>query len=276
MQAEHAEVEETAGNRGAGLAIGRGVGQFVVLAESLVVVAGTEAAGDIELLRGDVVPDGCDGCLVVLVAGIAHPVGHTAVEIQSTDGVPLGCTLLDGRQMVLPVLAVHTLVGAGGVELADAPAIQEELAALQVTLLARQLIEPHQSHLDDRMTGCHLDAVLVEDAQHIVRSLAGAVQQFVLARRLVVGNGGLDEFRHVECLVREVPVAGPLLAVVPRMQGVVDGEVRLDVSIGFLGRADEVHYPIAICLQALVLLRSEHIGSPFQHLIDFGVVVGIA
>ena len=68
MQAEHAQIEHTACNRGACLAVGRCIGQFVILAESLVIVSGSESACYIELLAGNIVPDGCYGCLVVLIA----------------------------------------------------------------------------------------------------------------------------------------------------------------------------------------------------------------
>ena len=142
--------------------------------------------------------------------------------------------LLDSGQMVLPVFAVNTLVVTGRVELTDAPAIQEELTALQVTLFACQLVQTYQCHLYDSMTGCHADAVLVKDAEHIVGSLAGAVQQLILACCHIVGDAGFDKFAYIEGLMRKVPVHLPLLTLVPGVQGIVDGEVGLQVAVGFL------------------------------------------
>ena len=89
--------------------------------------------------------------------------------------MPFGRALLDSGQMVLPILAVDTLVRTCGVELSDASAIQEELTALKVTFLACQFVQTYQSHLYNCMTGCHADAVLVKYAEHIVGSLACAV-----------------------------------------------------------------------------------------------------
>ena len=75
----------------------------------------------------------------------------------------LGCALLNGRQMVLPIFTVHALVAAGGVEFTDAPAVEEELAALQVTLLECKFIQSYQGHLHYSMTRGHFYAILIED-----------------------------------------------------------------------------------------------------------------
>ena len=141
--------------------------------------------------------------------------------------MPFGRALLNGGQMVLPVFAVYALVTACRVELAYSSAVEEEFTALQIAFLASQLIESYQCHLHYGMTWRHLNAVLVKDTQHVVGSLLGAVQQFILSCSQIVGDTGLNEFAHVESLVRQVPVTRPLLSVIPGMEWVMDSEVGL-------------------------------------------------
>ena len=175
----------------------------------------------------------------------------------------LGRTLLYGRQMVLPVFTVHTLVSTGGVEFAYSPAIQKELAALQVAFLTCQLVKSHQRHLHHSMSRSHAYPVSVEYTQHIIGSLACAVQQFVFTCSQIIGNTSLNEFSYVECLMGQIPVHLPFLSVVPGMQRVMDGEVSLQVAVRFLSRADKVHHTVTISLQFRVFLSGQHVRGPF-------------
>ena len=60
------------------------------------------------------------------------------------------------------------------------------------------------------------------------------------------------------------------------MQGIVDGEVGLQVPVGFLSRTDKVHHSVAIGLQFLVLLGEQDVGSTLEYLIDLGIIVGVS
>ena len=189
--------------------------------------------------------------------------------------MPLSGSLLRSRQMVLPILAVHALVVARRVELTNTSAIKEELAALQISLLSRQFIEAHQSHLDNSMTRSHPDTLVVKNIEHIVCCPYSTIKQLVLARCHIVSNSRLYQLCNVKRLVREVPIARPLLSVIPRMKRVMDREICLQVSIRFLSRADFVNNAVAKTFEARILLGGQDVGRALKYLIDLCIVIGL-
>ena len=126
------------------------------------------------------------------------------------------------------------------------------------------------------MAGGHADAVVVELVAEIVGSADGALEEFILAGGLVVGDGTLHEFTHVEGLVAEVPVVHPLLAPVPLMEGVVNGPVGLEVSVGLLCGANLVDDAVDVVLQLGVGTDHENVGGSLEDFIDLGIVVGLS
>ena len=60
------------------------------------------------------------------------------------------------------------------------------------------------------------------------------------------------------------------------MQGIVDGEIGLQVPVGFLSRADKVHHSVAIGLQLLIFLGKQDVGGTLEYLIDLGIIVGVS
>ena len=96
-------VPEGVGDRGAGLVVGRDVGQVVVVAEGLALAPGADAAGEVELARDDVVPQAVERAHVVRVAGERGDVGHRRVQVAGAHRVADRLVLLGHRQVVLLV-----------------------------------------------------------------------------------------------------------------------------------------------------------------------------
>ncbi len=81
MELEHALVPEDISDGGAGLIIGRGVGQFIVRAKGFAVVAGANAAGEIELLADDIVPNAPNGIDIGLIPRQRRHISHAGVHV---------------------------------------------------------------------------------------------------------------------------------------------------------------------------------------------------
>ena len=87
LEQQHAMRPEDQADRGAGLGVGGLVGQIVVGGEALVVLAGAEAAGDVEALVGEIGPQPPAGRQQARVAVLAGEIGHGAVEVHGAHGV---------------------------------------------------------------------------------------------------------------------------------------------------------------------------------------------
>ena len=60
------------------------------------------------------------------------------------------------------------------------------------------------------------------------------------------------------------------------MQRIMDGEIGLQVAVGFLSRADKVNHTVAICFQLGILLRGQHVGCALQYLVNLCVIIRVA
>ena len=103
MEQEETIVDIHVANGGAGLGIGTHIGQLIVGAEGFTVVRGSDAAGDIEFLADDVVPDAVDGVDVSRVAGERGNVGHARIHISGANGVTDSLVLINYRLVALRV-----------------------------------------------------------------------------------------------------------------------------------------------------------------------------
>ena len=91
---EHAVVPVDVGDGRAGLAIGRVVVQLVVRPEAFALGAGADAAGDVKLAPGHVLPDAGEGMVVGGVARQGGHVGHAGIEVAGPHGVSHNLVLL--------------------------------------------------------------------------------------------------------------------------------------------------------------------------------------
>ena len=187
MEQEQAVVDIDIADGGASLAIGAHVGQLVVFAKRLAVGSGADAAGDIEFLADDVVPDAVDGVDVRLVARQGSHVGHARIHVGSPHGVPHRLVLFHNGLVCLRIV-----VGDGGL----APIVEEELGLVEVFLLSRHQIEFGKRHLCNLVSrhDTSLSRLGTHFAAHAVGIADGDVEKLARARGLIVGDG---TFHHV-------------------------------------------------------------------------------
>ena len=163
--------------------------QLVVGTEALALRTASDTARDEEFLRRHVLPDTLQGLLISLVASEGSHVGNARVEIAGTHGVAHNLILPEDGHVVLRILAGLVPVST------TTCLIDKILGAFEVLLVARHLIELAERHLDDGMPARTVDLPLVgaEGLADEVCVLDGHVEEGLLARRTIVGNGALDQ-----------------------------------------------------------------------------------
>src|SRR5262249_3500446 len=121
------------------------VGQFVVRAERLALIARPGPAGHIHLLPGEVVPERVQRLPIGFTCGdgsaVRHDVRRAAAEIYLADGVADHLLLLGERDVVLMVRA------AAENRRLSAARLDHARRQLQIALLARLPIELDERHL---------------------------------------------------------------------------------------------------------------------------------
>ena len=133
-------------DRRARLVVRGHVRQLVVLAERLAGAGRADAAGDVQLLADDVLPDRVDGLHVGRVAGERRDVGHARIHVGRAHGVADRLGLLDDallRLVVLEAARVGLLTGL------RAALVEHELRELEIALVAGDAIELDEAHLGD-------------------------------------------------------------------------------------------------------------------------------
>src|SRR5438034_519666 len=110
MKQEQPEIPISVGNSSAGFAVGAQVGELVIAPKSFSSSERANAAGQVELLPNDILPNGIDGVQVALVARESGDIRHAAVEVARPHGMADGFSLfhrLHARLMIIvpPVLA---------------------------------------------------------------------------------------------------------------------------------------------------------------------------
>ena len=270
VQEEHPVIDIHVADGGAGLAVGAHVRKLVVLPEGFAAVRSPDAAGDVELLGHDVVPDPVDGVDIALVAGEGGHVGHAGIHVGGADGVSHGLALLQDREMrlvvLIPVLGLTALV-------------QEELGLVQVFLLARGEIQLREGHFGDLVSRNHpgLAGGGAHFADHAVRIADGDVQEIALAGGLPVGDRALHHVAEVVQFVAELLILHPAAVARPLVRMFrIHGPGRVQVTVRLLRRGDDHEDAVDIGLQLLVRIGLEHVGGAFDGLIDVRVVEGIA
>ncbi len=131
IEMQHALGPEDQRHRGAGLGIGRLVGQVEIVSEALIVRRRAEAGGDIHLGLHDVVPQRLQRALQRRFAGFEGEVCHGGVEIHGAHGVADHLVLLAHRLVRLAVL----VIGVGIALLDQAAALA--LGLLQIIVVRR-------------------------------------------------------------------------------------------------------------------------------------------
>ena len=229
-----------------------------------------DAAGDVELLGGEVDHSRRTACRSCSSACSARQVGDRAAHIHRADGVADDLVLLAHGPVALVVLpAVQRpwsgrQVGSAEAEVAGYAAalvLQVEVVRLlpavvekstgraEVAMLAGDSVELDQCELDLLVAVISAGArsVGTEDGVDQVRVTADDVEQVGLAGRFVVGDTGFDEVPGAVQLVRVAQVGEPLA----RLD---HGEVDVEVAVVLLGAGEQVNRLVDGTSQVRVVL----------------------
>ena len=113
-----------------------------------------------------------------------------------------------------------------------------------------------------------------ELAGNEVSAFGGDVQEARLARRLIVGDGGLVEMPEVVELMAHFEIRPTLLPHPVNGRGAADSPDRVQVSVRFLGPRDPVDDPVHDFIEPGVGTGRHGVGSRLDRLVDIGVVEG--
>ena len=278
LEQRHAVRPEHQPDRGAGLGVGRLVGQVIVGREAFVVLRGAEPAGDIEPLAVEVAPQTATGLEQGGVLLLGREVGHGAVEVHGAHGVTDDAVLLAHRHVALVVVVgrvpVVGRIGAARPRLdvevmRRAAALVDEVAGeIEVAPLAGQPVEPDQRQLDLLVAAIAALLALVrpEQFRHQVDLAAHDVEQVRLAGRLVVRDGGLD---HVADAVELVPVA----QVAPLLRRLAALEEAVEIAVRLLRLGDARHHVVDQRVELGIGMGGERIARRLDPLGDVGIPV---
>ena len=156
----------------------------------------------------------------------------------------------------------HAIIPIGAV--ATAALVEQPVGEVQVLLFAGGPEQFHQGQFDLLMPRHPMAFPGTEDRHHVVGHADAHVQQFALARDLIVGHARLD---HVTGAVHLVPVhiVPALFQSGKRIEGV-------DVAIRLLGRGKFVNPFVALGFQQRVRMVLQGIGHALQGLVHVGIV----
>ena len=269
MQQEQAVVDIDIADGSTRLTVGRHVGQFVVLAESLTAGRSPYASRDIEFLADDVFPDAVNGLYVRLVTCQCCHIGHTGIHVGSPHGMSHRLVLLHDRLVALRVLRLETRLAA---------VVQQELGFIEVFLLARgqvQTAECHLRNLVSRYYAC-LSGIGAHLTAHTVRIAYGDVQELARPRGLPVCHSTLHHVPQVVEFMAQVILLRPTLVACPvvRVLG-VHGTCRVEVAVRFLSLGDDVQHTVYVGLQTLVGVGLEYVTGSLDGLVGVRVIEGV-
>ena len=164
------------------------------------------------------------------------------------------------QHAAVPMAAVVVLLHLHGeVQRALAALIHEVLRQLQMPLVLRHRVQPHQRHLDHGMARVALALALLraEHAVDVLHQPQHRVQQFALAGGLIVRHGRLD---HVAGAVELVVIH----QVCPALVQPADDVIGVHVAVGLLRRDDVVDGRVHHGLQLRVAPVGQRVGRALQ------------
>ena len=133
---------------------------------------------------------------------------------------------------------------AGLVAICATPCLIDEiLGTFEVFLVACYLIQLTESHLDDGMSTWTMNLPLVrtESLAHEIRILNGHVEEGLLTRSTIVGNGALDEMTRVVEFMRIDLL--PLMGTPPTAQArTFICNTSCQVAIRFLSLGNDINH----------------------------------
>ena len=147
---------------------------------------------------------------------------------------------------------------------AAAALLEQEVGKVEVLLFLRHLVELHQRQFNLLVAGHPVGLARTEEGHHVVSHPPAHVEQFALARSLVVGHSGLN---HVAGAIHFVLIhVGPPV-VEPRKR-----VERVDISVGPLCSGNLVNPFIRLGLQLSIAMIGQGVGHTFECLVHVRVV----
>ena len=280
---EHATGEERQRNRGAGLGVGGVVGQVVVVGECLAVHRAADAAGNVQFLIDDIAPEPLGRIGEVLVVGQSGHVRQTGVEVAGAHGMAYGFVLFGDRLVRLVIgvpvgVRVGFVVGVGvalcvlvclNIEDVRLPAAlgHEIFGQIKVPLFAGDLVQPHQSHLGNLVTGVttQLARLATEALVYVIGETAGGLEQLVFAGALVVGHRTFNEVAEAVQFVMVTQIGERAIHVVQNVAGV-------QIAVVELGGTHDVDGLVGGLFQCGVRVMGEGIADCLHPLGEVGVL----
>ena len=266
MQQEQTVVHIDITDGGTGFAVGAHIRQLIILSEGLAAGSSTYASGDVEFLANDIIPDSINSLDIAFVARQRCHIGHTGIHIGSTNGMPHSLSLLYYRQMTLTVFGLYLRLST---------IVEQELCEVQVFLLACCQIQAGHSHLCNLMTWhhTHLSGVGTHFFTSHVSIATSDIEELALASSLPVGHSTLDHVAKVVELMRQVFLLHPTAITSPVVRvGRILCTSSIQVTVGLLGRRDDVYHRVTIGFQLLIGICLEDVGSTLERLVGVGIV----
>ena len=225
------------------------------------VVQRAAAAGDVHLLRHQVVPHGLHHLPVVLVALLQVQVGDAGVEVVGAHGVADDlAVLLEGDAVLVVIHAV----------LHGVPQLNGQPGDAQVFRIPRGAVHLDQPHVvGGAHGGLHLAGArggIVEVAE-VVGGLFRHVQEAVPAGKAVVQAGRGEHVAHVVHLkVVDVPLAGDAV-VLPFADDLLGGQV----AVGQLSPGEEGDVFLQLVQQGLIARADRRVRGGLHPLVEVAV-----
>ena len=282
VKAEHAELPERVGEGCARLQVSFLVGQLEVGAELLAGVVRAHAARDVHLAADHVLPDGVERGTERLVAREREHLGHARVEVAGAHGVSHGLALLADGLVVLVVGGVEHGGAGRAVErtqVGAAAPVDEVPDQLHRGRFVREAPELGQGDLGRLVPGdaLQLAASVSERARDEVHVAPHHVHQVVLARELLVREGGLHELAHAVELVAVLQVAPARRAGPPALPAhAVDRVGGVEVAIRLLRGGDDRDDGLGARLEVGIGMREAGEERALQDAVEVGVLEGVA
>ena len=267
---QHPAGEKYQADGRAGFSIDRIVGEIIIKGKGFPIVGGADRPRHIHPAADDAVPQGSAGVPEGFVAGLPGNVRHAAVQVDRPYRMALGGGLLPHRLARLIILQakgafcpspgltafLYFLTEVIGLL---APLIDEVFRQTQVALLAGDIGQLYQGHLNNLVARIALELSLLgsEQTVHQVRVPPHGVQQLILTCGLIVGD---SPFHQVSQAVQLVVVGQVGEAVLQA----VDDIIGVQVPVRLLGGTDKVDGFIRCFFQ----LRVRMDGQGVSHRLD--------
>ena len=219
----------------------------------------------------------------VLIVGQSGHVRQTGVEVAGAHGMAYGFVLFGGRLVRLVIgvpvgVRVGFVVGVGvalcvlvclNIEDVRLPAAlgHEIFGQIKVPLFAGDLVQPHQSHLGNLVTGVttQLARLATEALVYVIGETAGGLEQLVFAGALVVGHRTFNEVAEAVQFVMVTQIGERAIHAVQDVVGV-------QIAVVELGGTHDVDSLVGGLFQCGVRVMGEGIADCLHPLGEVGVL----